>query len=99
MGRILLLILIIVAVILLWKAFGPGTWNRQKQAQPQQPAIKGPDDDEDFLWRLEKDAFTQRREKEAQERAAQEAQERAAQEEQERQRKREGRQRPEDEES
>lgn len=91
MGRILLLILIIVAVILLWKAFGPGTWNRQKQAQPQQPAIKGPDDDEDFLWRLEKDAFKQRREKEAQERAAQE--------EQERQRKREGRQRPEDEES
>ncbi|MDR7328449.1 hypothetical protein [Corynebacterium guangdongense] len=77
MGRVLLLILIIVAVILLWKAFGPGTWNRQNRSSaPEQPAIKGPDDDEDFLWRLEKDAFKQRREKEAQERAAREEEER-----------------------
>ena len=77
MGRVLLLILIIVAVILLWKAFGPGTWNRQnRNSATEQPAIKGPDDDEDFLWRLEKDAFKQRREKEAQERASREEEER-----------------------
>lgn len=75
MGRILLLILIIVAVILLWKAFGPGTWNRNKPPA-EQPSIKGPDDDEEFLWRLEKDAFKQRREKEAQERAARDEKER-----------------------
>ncbi len=77
MGRVLLLLLIIVAVILLWKAFGPGTWNRRNPNPAQeQPAIKGPDDDEDFLWRLEKDAFKQRREKEARERAVREEEER-----------------------
>ena len=52
MGRILLLVLIVVAVILVWKAFGPGTWNnnRKNVQGPATPQIKGPDDDENFLW-------------------------------------------------
>ncbi|MDO5077874.1 hypothetical protein [Corynebacterium sp.] len=56
MGRLLLLLLIVVAVVLVWKAFGPGTWRT-----PEEPAIKGPDDDEEFLWTLEKNRFKQRR--------------------------------------
>lgn len=64
MGRLLLIVLIVLAVYLLWKAFGPASW-RSGQAQPEQrPAIKGPDDDEEFLWKLEKERFKQRREKE-----------------------------------
>ncbi|WP_353784443.1 hypothetical protein [Corynebacterium sp.] len=63
MGRIILLLLIIAAVILVWKAFGPSSWKHKSQAVQQQPQceIKGPDDDEDFLWNLEKEAFRQRR--------------------------------------
>ncbi|HCJ68797.1 hypothetical protein ACTXN9_09370 [Corynebacterium casei] len=66
MGRIILLLLIIAAVILVWKAFGPSSWKRKSQAVQQQPKreIKGPDDDEDFLWNLEKEAFKQRRARE-----------------------------------
>ncbi|MDN5783422.1 MAG: hypothetical protein L0H28_01765 [Corynebacterium casei] len=66
MGRIILLLLIIAAVILVWKAFGPSSWKRKSQAVQQQPQreIKGPDDDEDFLWNLEKEAFKQRRARE-----------------------------------
>ncbi|WJZ01579.1 hypothetical protein [Corynebacterium freiburgense] len=56
MGRLLLLLLIVVAVVLVWKAFGPSTWKK-----PEPPAIKGPDDDEEFLWNLEKNRFKQRR--------------------------------------
>ncbi|MGP6174819.1 hypothetical protein [Corynebacterium sp. A21] len=74
MGRVILLILIIVAVVLLWKAFGPKSWQKnhiRQSAPPRQ--IKGPDDDEDFLWNLEKDRFKERRAREA---AAQEEAER-----------------------
>ncbi|QGU06371.1 hypothetical protein COCCU_02060 [Corynebacterium occultum] len=74
MGRVLLLILIIVAVVLLWKAFGPKSWKKNQlkgQAPPRE--IKGPDDDEEFLWSLEKDRFKQRR---AREEAAREEAER-----------------------
>lgn len=78
MGRVLLLLLIVVAVVLLWKAFGPKS--RQKSqvanAQPQQ-AIKGPDDDEDFLWNLEKNRFKERRAKEAAAREEEERMQRA----------------------
>ena len=56
MSRLFLVALIVIAVILVWKAFGPGTWSK-----PEQPAIKGPDDDEEFLWTLEKNRFKQRR--------------------------------------
>ncbi|AGF71451.1 hypothetical protein [Corynebacterium halotolerans] len=71
MGRLLLILLIIVAVVLVWKAFGPGTWkrNRVEPAQQQQPrAIKGPDDDEEFLWTIEKNRFKERRAREEAER-------------------------------
>lgn len=75
MGRVLILILIVVAIWLLWKAFGPGS--RPKQAQQSQPpAIKGPDDDEEFLWNIEKERFKQRREQEAREQAQREEEER-----------------------
>ncbi len=71
MGRIILLLLIIAAVVLVVMAFGPQTWRRKvDQADSPAPrAIKGPDDDEDFLWELEKRRFKERR---AQERAAEE---------------------------
>lgn len=66
MGRILLLLLIVVAVVLLWKAFGPKSWKKNQVTQAAPPReVKGPDDDEDFLWSLEKDRFKQRRAKEA----------------------------------
>ncbi len=66
MGRILLLVLIVVAVILVWKAFGPGTWNnnRKNVQGPATPQIKGPDDDENFLWELDKKRFKERRARE-----------------------------------
>ncbi|WP_046095491.1 hypothetical protein [Corynebacterium ulcerans] len=69
MGRLILLLLLIAAVVLVWKAFGPQTW--QKSATPEPPRIKGPDDDEEFLWRLERDQFKKRRaEEEAKRKAA-----------------------------
>lgn len=74
MGRLVLLLLIIVAAVLVWKAFGPGSRNRnQMGAQQPQREIKGPDDDEEFLWNLEKNQFKQRR---AAEEAAKEEEER-----------------------
>ena len=74
MGRLLLLVLIVLAIVLLWRAFGPGSaerygsikGGRQRQVG-QKPVIKGPDDDEEFLWNLEKERFKQRRAQEAEE--------------------------------
>lgn len=92
MGRLVLLLLIIVTVVLLWKAFGPATWKRSGQGlgmgrigrreQQAEPQLKGPDDDPDFLWNIEKERFKKRRE---QERAA----EKAAEQERQRQRREE----------
>ncbi|MHA2787996.1 hypothetical protein ACXZ66_02440 [Corynebacterium sp. S7] len=78
MGRILLIILIIVAIWLLWRAFGPGSSKRlDSTSAPQQPpAIKGPDDDEEFLWNIEKNRFKERRAKEEADRRAKEEEER-----------------------
>lgn len=76
MGRLLLILLIIVAVVLVWKAFGPGSWKRNRPAAPgaEEPrAVKGPDDDEEFLWNIEKNRFKERRAREA---AAREEEER-----------------------
>ena len=53
MARVILLLLILATLYALWVAFGP-------RNQPP-PAIKGPDDDEEFLWRLQRDAFKKRR--------------------------------------
>ncbi|WP_293770171.1 hypothetical protein [uncultured Corynebacterium sp.] len=63
MGRIVLLLLIVVTVVLLWKAFGPSTWRKELNTG-ERPAIKGPDDDEQFLWELDKQRFKERRERE-----------------------------------
>ncbi|MFI5504884.1 hypothetical protein ACFLIN_05975 [Corynebacterium kutscheri] len=73
MGRLILLLLLIAAAYLIWKAFGPQTWSSRKQLEPEKPIIKGPDDDEDFLWELEKKRFKEQR---AREEAAREEQER-----------------------
>lgn len=81
MGRLLLLVLIVAAIYLMWRAFGPGSQQRVEQA-PQRPQIKGPDDDEDFLWNIEKNRFKERR--------AREEAERKRLEEEERRRRREG---------
>ena len=66
MGRLILLLLFVLAAVLVWKAFWPSSWNKkvQQPQQPQRPAIKGPDDDEEFLWNLEKQRFKERRAKE-----------------------------------
>ena len=94
MGRLLLLVLIIVTIVLLWKAFGPGSGGSgeargvnifgRKKEQPELRA-KGPDDDPDFLWNIEKERFKQRREAERQ--AEREAEQRARQERLEQRRK------------
>jgi len=73
MGRLLLVLLIIVAIVLLWKAFGPSSWKRNQMKAPETRSIKGPDDDEEFLWTLEKNRFKERR---AREDAAREEEER-----------------------
>lgn len=73
MGRLLLVLLIIVAIVLLWKAFGPSSWKRNQIKAPETRAVKGPDDDEEFLWTLEKNRFKERR---ARETAAREEEER-----------------------
>lgn len=76
MGRVLIFLLIIAAVVLLWMAFKPSTWKRnqeQMQAGSAPKQVKGPDDDEDFLWNIEKTRFKERR---AQEAARQEEEER-----------------------
>ena len=102
MGRLILLALVIVTVIVVWKAFGPSTWTRgggrdrtgdtgrtgltgwtgpdgplgrgiarslgrgatggRGTAHPS--GASGPDDDPDFLWRIERDRFKARREAE-----------------------------------
>lgn len=73
MGRLIILILVIVTIVMLWKAFGPGRGNsssvgqlgrRQNRQLDQQPRAKGPDDDPDFLWNIEKERFKKRREQE-----------------------------------
>ncbi len=80
MGRILLLLLVVLAVYLMWRAFGPGSARRYgslrggEAAQP--PAIKGPDDDEEFLWNIEKNRFKERRAREEAERRRREEEER-----------------------
>lgn len=79
MGRLVILVLVIVTVIVLWKAFGPKTWNNgegpsngsgngqfpQLGRQKRKPVErKGPDDDPDFLWNLKKERFKAQREEE-----------------------------------
>ena len=65
MGRIIVLLLLVAAVYLVWRAFGPQSWKRATLFDAsQEPLIKGPDDDEEFLWELEKRQFKQRRAKE-----------------------------------
>lgn len=74
MGRVIVFILIIAALVLIWKAFGPQTWRgNQAQSSAPEPRIKGPDDDENFLWEIEKRQFKQRR---AQEEAQRQEEER-----------------------
>ncbi|GAA1474378.1 hypothetical protein P4N68_02480 [Corynebacterium felinum] len=64
MGRLFLLILLIAAAYLVWRAFGPRSWNRNSIESSSRGVIKGPDDDENFLWELEKQQFKQRRARE-----------------------------------
>ena len=62
MGRLILLVLVIVTIIVLWKAFvstpkrGVGGGNTERPAAP-----KGPDDDPDFLWKLDKARYEERK--------------------------------------
>lgn len=63
MGRLLLLLLLIAAVVFVAYAFRP-QWFRSRgsDAEPE-PRIKGPDDDDEFLWQLKKEQFKKRRER------------------------------------
>lgn len=70
MGRLLLILLVLLAVYLVWKAFGPSSWTKNQSAEPAPRAIKGPDDDEEFLWNLEKERFKAEREKQRREQQA-----------------------------
>lgn len=104
MGRLVLLILIIVTIVLLWKAFGPQTWGngaplRRRGVNNKQEGLshKGPDDDPDFLWNIEKERFKKRRAQEAKD--AEEAERKRRQELREQQRREargDDRQRPND---
>ena len=77
MGRVLLVILVLAAAHLMWRAFGPGSSERYgSAAQQPRPEIKGPDDDEEFLWNIEKNRFKERRAKEEEERKRREEEER-----------------------
>lgn len=78
MGRLLLLALVILAAYLLWRAFGPGSNERYGSItqNQQRPEIKGPDDDEEFLWNIEKNRFKERRAREEAERRARDEEER-----------------------
>lgn len=83
MGRLLLLALVVLAVVLLWRAFGPGSAERYGSLKggsgrqvEQKPVIKGPDDDEEFLWNIEKNRFKERRAREEAERKRREDEER-----------------------
>lgn len=74
MGRLIILILVIVTVIVLWRAFGPGSKSRIEASRGRgrltrpatTPEIKGPEDDPDFLWEIKKERFKAQREKERQ---------------------------------
>ncbi|SDS54808.1 hypothetical protein [Corynebacterium timonense] len=80
MGRILLVLLVILAIYLLWRAFGPGSRERYGSlrggAAQAPPAIKGPDDDAEFLWNIEKNRFKERRAREEAERRKREEEKR-----------------------
>lgn len=85
MGRLILFALVVVAVVLVWKAFGPGTWRQGSGSASEAQAslrrggrtrdgadtayssVKGPDDDEQFLWELDKKRFKERRAQEMRE--------------------------------
>ena len=72
MGRLILLLFIILVVVMLWKAFGPGSRGnamRRISAPKPEPRPLAPDDDPEFLWKLKKAEFDRRkREQELQER-------------------------------
>ncbi|AHW63110.1 hypothetical protein [Corynebacterium glyciniphilum] len=82
MGRLVIVVLVIVTVIVLWKAFGPKTWNNTSRTPQnnQFPSLgrqknqvvknKGPDDDPDFLWNIKKERFKAQREAERREQEA-----------------------------
>lgn len=76
MGRIILLLLVVLAVWMMWRAFGPGSDKRYGSTREAPPAVKGPDDDEEFLWNIEKNRFKERRAQEEAERRKREEEER-----------------------
>ena len=64
MGRLILLLFIILVVVMLWKAFGPGSRGngmRRISAPQPEPRPLAPDDDPEFLWKLKKAEFDRRK--------------------------------------
>ncbi|AWT25358.1 hypothetical protein [Corynebacterium provencense] len=69
MGRLIILILVIVTVVVLWRAFGPGSAARAAKGRDrvggtEHRQVAGPEDDPDFLWEIRKRRFKEQREKE-----------------------------------
>ena len=52
---LLALIAFVVVIVLLWKAFGPDTGADTRR-------VSGPDDDPEFLWKMDRDNFKSRQE-------------------------------------
>lgn len=50
---LLALIALVVVIVLLWKAFGPNTGADTRR-------VSGPDDDPEFLWKMDRDNFKSR---------------------------------------
>nr|WP_205570471.1 hypothetical protein [Corynebacterium lactis] len=70
MGRLILLLFIIVVIVVLWKAFGPGSRSgsggtslpgARNAVGNQQRRPIAPDDDPEFLWKLKKAEFDRRK--------------------------------------
>lgn len=64
MGRLILLLFIILVIVVLWKAFGPGSGGNQIRRMTNrrpEPRPLAPDDDPEFLWKLKKAEFDRRK--------------------------------------
>ncbi|MGB3773392.1 MAG: hypothetical protein WBF79_07760 [Rhodococcus sp. (in: high G+C Gram-positive bacteria)] len=51
---VLALIALVVVVVLLWKSFGP-------EADEPRGRVTGPDDDPDFMWKIDRDRSARER--------------------------------------
>lgn len=87
MFPILLLLLVILTIWALWRAFGPNSTRSNTTRTDTPTRAIGPEDDPDFLWNIKKEKFKAQREAE---RAEQQRQQRERLEEERRKRREQG---------